>query len=380
MTMIRRVVALLLAAVGPFAIIWGGNAAAHALSAPDRGDAAHVTRVSSYVTAASAPALLGSPRVLWSDLSHRDRFVNDFQVVGGDLVLVTDSRLIVLDSDSGTLRAEHDLPNSSTPFQAPTTVSTVAGGRDVWVYSFMSGNSVLYSPIDGFRRSVSIESHLTAAQWIDEETIVASGLFQSALLERVRVPGPAAIESAAVASSLFDMRTTLFGEPLFRGMTRTLAEQLNMSTLAVSPDRTHVAAARRWADRIEIFDPRTAQLERSIAGPVVTKLEFDVTHIRGQDVLTLTPDSAFSYVDVTATDTVILALYSGRLKGDFPAQFGAGSEVHAFSWDGRPMGRWRLPEAVQKIRADQSGSLLYASGSAPNPTVVVYALPRIGPS
>lgn len=60
-------------------------------------------------------------------------------------------------------------------------------------------------------------------------------------------------------------------------------------------------------------------------------------------------DTAFTYVDVTADDNVIVALYSARDRRRHGGKMGRGQELHVFSWDERLIHRIRSNSDLQAV-------------------------------
>ena len=77
------------------------------------------------------------------------------------------------------------------------------------------------------------------------------------------------------------------GQPLFRGIRKEFGLPINDGTLAASPGGRGVALVFRWSNRIDIYGARPPALQRSAAGPVVTRVSFGVGQKQGVPVFTL---------------------------------------------------------------------------------------------
>lgn len=369
--MLRKISRLVAIVVVPFAVIWALNMAVASLAGAPATAAKRATRFGDYALVPLKHQRLPAS-VLWSEAPVEARSVyRDLQAVGDALVVAGGNRLLIIDRTTRVVETQYDLKQTGLGLVDTTTVGLGPSPDEVWLYSFRSGRSALASAANGVRGSVTLEPSLLDAAWVDAHTILASGAFGAELLRRFR---PVVRPAEPGTSVRFDRP---FGPPLVPGLPPSLAQHLNMSALAVSPSRSLVAVALRWSDRIYVFRAASMQLERAIAGPSVTKMEFDVTPLRNQQVLAFNDDTAYSYVDIAASDSFIFALYSGRSMRDARTDFGSGAEIHAFTWDGRPVGRWALDESVDKITVSARGDTLYGLRSRANSAVIEYVVPDL---
>ena len=145
---------------------------------------------------------------------------------------------------------------------------------------------------------------------------------------------------------------------------------LNETTLAAQPNGSKLALAFKWSDRIHIYDAQSGRLERPIAGPVETKLSFAVDRYDDKPVLTLGPESVYAYVDLIATDDLIVALYAGREFRKSRSTMATGTAIHAFTWDGRLVGEWAFAEPLDNLALDSTRQILYALRWKPKASVV----------
>lgn len=368
----RAVATLVLAVLGPFGLVW------LALSAQglwrgrlDPGGPSGVTHFSDLITpAAPDPArVLSAGRELWTGTAgSRKAWFNDLQVVASSVALVSDERLLALDRHTGVPRSARELVRDAPDLGAVTALALSHTQGAMWLYSFGTGTAVEYLADGTFGHRTVVERELLSVNEVAPGRLAGTGLFER---ELVRIFGPESADASRVTSSL--KVVARLGGPLFMGLESKLSRQLNTAVAAVAPDGSRLAVANRWSSRIQIFDLRTHQLERAIAGPVETKLNFAMAPFEGRQEFTFSDESTYSYVDVAATAHRIVALYSGRERRRYPGRFGLGAELHVFTWDGRLVGIWHLPQAVQKIRIDPEESTLYTLRADPVPTVTAYS-------
>ncbi|MDX1674759.1 MAG: BF3164 family lipoprotein [Longimicrobiales bacterium] len=134
--------------------------------------------------------------------------------------------------------------------------------------------------------------------------------------------------------------------------------------LSSDPDRTRWAVAHRFADRIDIYDARGEWI-----APAHRVHGFGPEDLREED-----PGRVrFGYIDVTATDRRVYALFSGRTRAEGAAN--AGDRVHVFDWDGRLIEVWTLDARLLALAIDPAESTLYGIRHEPTPAVVAYAVP-----
>ena len=144
----------------------------------------------------------------------------------------------------------------------------------------------------------------------------------------------------------------------------TVWQRSYQARMAASPARTRWAVAQRFADRIDVYDARG---ERVASGERL--MGFGPEDLRDEDSRRV----RFGYIDVTATDQRIFALFSGRTRAEGDANFG--DRVHVFDWDGRLVDVWVLDSRLVALAVEPSGSTLYGIRHEPRPAVVAYAMP-----
>lgn len=112
-----------------------------------------------------------------------------------------------------------------------------------------------------------------------------------------------------------------------------------------------------FAGRIELYDV-DAQFVRTADVPFASEPLFG--EMEGGQVSHLTPRSW--YYDCVANATTLFALFSGRLRSEYPgdARY-SGQFIHVFDWLGNLLGVIHLDRDVRGIAVDDSGDVLYAS-------------------
>jgi hypothetical protein len=164
--------------------------------------------------------------------------------------------------------------------------------------------------------------------------------------------------------------------PLADQMPPLAAQQALQPSLATRPRGPHVVIGSRYASRLDIYDVRNGELVL-VRTPVV--FEPPLTVIRRGDLPVFVSDAhtRFGYLDVTATDDRIYALFSGRTRAGFPGRANMGSEIHIFDWDGGLRGAVSLDRDAVHIVVNGGGQRLYAISHNPQPAVYGYDLREV---
>jgi hypothetical protein len=362
---LRTVIVLVAAAVGPFAAIWTVSATAAWLQRrPTTFES--VKNFSDYFDhqlSQLSPALPAA-REIWAlddSTTPSAPFLQDLMVSGDEVLVAGHTRVYVIKPRTGELLREIRLPPR---LHGLSSIATLPDAGFVSTYSFEAG---LFSLVDtrgaGVRATMKVDTALGEPILLGNR-IVGNGAFATELMRTYAVTRSNGSDAVALTVAQRG------GSALFPRLTKSFSRQLNVTSMAASPTGDRLALAFRWSNRINIYNSRTLQLERSVAGPVETKLSFGVATHEGETVFTLDPEATHSYADVVATDVAVLAAYSGREKRKDSATMGLASAIHAFSWDGRLIGEWILPEACQKIAFDPDAATLYALRIHPKPALL----------
>jgi hypothetical protein len=248
----------------------------------------------------------------------------------------------------------------------------VAPSGDVWVYdASLRRLTRLYAweseegrlVHDTLAVPLQSEAPLLSLGWLDEDGLVASGLFRSGQLGLVGVNG-----------SVEEIGGEPPGDP---DIWIQFRNQLNEGVIAVHPSRHLFAVARRHAGRLEIFD-RDGQLHASAATPFPFESPFTL-NVDGQGAggISWGLDKRTGYASVAATERGILALFSGRTVERYGSVgHSLGRYIHEFDWDGRIRRVYWLdgPEAPHRIAVDPDGRRIFALYTQEAPAIREFVL------
>lgn len=153
---------------------------------------------------------------------------------------------------------------------------------------------------------------------------------------------------------------SMVGRSLFPDVSaRIVLVNLNANVIAAAPGGDRIAQVFRRTSRIHVYSA-SGTLERRIAGPIEVVARYDEFPAldTGETKMRTRPDTKFCYIDVAATSTSIVALFSGRSLGEFPRS--GGEQLHVFQWDGRLIGAYKLDAPVQEIAAGPDERFVWA--------------------
>ena len=168
---------------------------------------------------------------------------------------------------------------------------------------------------------------------------------------------------------------SMVGRSLFPDVSASIVlVNLNANVIAAAPDGERIAQAFRRTSRIHVYTA-SGSLERRIAGPIEVVARYDEYPAFDTDEtkMRMRPDTKFCYIDVTATSTSIVALFSGRAFGEFPRS--SAEQLHIFKWDGRLIGAYKLDAPVQEIAAGPDERFVWAFRPEAPAAFVEYPLP-----
>jgi hypothetical protein len=155
----------------------------------------------------------------------------------------------------------------------------------------------------------------------------------------------------------------------------SVIQHVYQGTLVRRPDGQKLAAVTRHASQIEIYDMSGVRTVTN--GPLTVEPHYTVRMGSTAPSMRTGPDLRFGYVDATASQERIYALFSGRTREGFPRRAYLGSHVHVFDWNGNFMYALSLDSEVAAIAIDVNSNVLYALRHNPTPAVVVYDLNTI---
>src|SRR5690606_33222294 len=150
-------------------------------------------------------------------------------------------------------------------------------------------------------------------------------------------------------------------------------QQAYHARLALNPARTRAVVATRLSTDVVIYDAAgelVARAQTPYRFPVDYMVDGDGNFMPGLR-------NRFGYQSVTATDSLVYALFSGKAEAHYRGMSGALAEfVHVFGWNGTLVRVLRLEREVLAIAVDEAASALYAVTEQPEPAVLVFPLVR----
>lgn len=379
----RIVAVILLAGLGPPLAVWVGSSIVQAFKGPPPAPV-RVERFTDYITPTGAGTNRSLPpgTQIWEGNPGQGApFFVSMVLTDRGVALLSSSRFVAVDAGSReVLRDTSIQQHEAFAAVGATLLASAEEPGHVWMYSWMSGDFGLYDfSTDLVRRQHRrIAPSLRLLHWVPGRGVIANGPFEEQMFriyDNAGAARPSGGASAAVASppsrDVQQMSSTSsLGKPLFPGLTAAFARSLDMTTMAVDTRGGRMAVAYQYSDKVDIYDLKRLALERSVAGPVESKLDFAVAGSSEKPIFTLSEETQFAYVDVAVTDDVVLALYAGRARRKHGSSFGLGQQIHAFTWDGRPAGVWQLAHGLQQIEVDPATRTLYGLRWRPTTSVV----------
>ncbi|GIW52814.1 MAG: hypothetical protein KatS3mg081_2169 [Gemmatimonadales bacterium] len=291
----------------------------------------------------------------------------DIEVVGTFLVVLdayADSVLLVLDRETGALRARGG-PRGRGPGEIlePGSIDPLRDGSGFWVYDFGLRRLTLYQiPNLDRLRVINFFTEVTVYDpaWLDSH-VAALGFFPDRHRVWVfdslgkRVGGFGSLPASSVPAPVH------------------VLQHAYQAALVTNPARTRLAVLTRHSGRVTIFE-RDGSLVTDTSGPVSFEPVFGVGEGARGPVMVSDERLRFGYIDGTATESRLFALFSGRRRADFPGEANFGEYVHVFDWNGTLREVLRLDTAALAIAVDPDGRTLYAARHSPEPAIVRYSL------
>jgi hypothetical protein len=151
------------------------------------------------------------------------------------------------------------------------------------------------------------------------------------------------------------------------------------SALAVRPDLKRVVLAHWRGGGFEVFDA-DGKFVSEFDGPFPFEPDFVVDRGPRGPIMRGGWNNRYGYLDVVATDSVIVALFSGRAEAHYRGDAWIGEYVHIFSWSGELLGVFRLDRAAHNIALAKDGRTLLAAivvdPEFHEPAIMKYILPH----
>lgn len=121
----------------------------------------------------------------------------------------------------------------------------------------------------------------------------------------------------------------------------------------VNPKSKDILLSYRYTDVMEIYDSR-GNIKHVLQGPDC----FDVAFRPKQNGMGKTKETRKAFVTSYVTADNIYLLYSGSRRTD--KNWSYGSEIFVFSWDGKPLKKYILPEPVYTFAVDENKNKIYS--------------------
>lgn len=165
-----------------------------------------------------------------------------------------------------------------------------------------------------------------------------------------------------------------FLPPAVPGTPANVAQHAYQASMVRHPTSNSLAIGSRHAGRIEILDEDGAVLLAEV--PFSFAPRFEVRQGEVGPVMSSGDDLRFGYIDLVASGSHIIGLFSGRLRGAFPGVANFGEFLHVFGWDGSLEAVARLSRPALGLEVDGAGRLV-AIVDDPVPSLVFYEIGEV---
>jgi len=258
-------------------------------------------------------------------------------------------------------------------FRAARAVAAVPGDEDAfWVYDIalsrltrfdLDRSTAAARPWEARTFTLSSSAPVTDPVWLPGGGLLALGFFPEGRLGLFDEAGHFAGAVGKIPSGSGS-----------REVPPSVLQQAYMGRIAPDPGRTRFAIGSRYAGRLAIYGSG-GQLLRLARVPHSFEPRFTVRGRDGVPSMASGGDMRFGYIDVSATEGHIYALFSGRTRAGFPGRANYGEYVHVFDWDGNLERVLHLDFDAISIAADGTEGILYAVRHLPLPAVMKVDLP-----
>jgi hypothetical protein len=298
----------------------------------------------------------------------------DIAVVGPNLVVIdlaTDSVLHVIDRTTGRMMRSFARRGAGPgEFEGVWSLDPVPHSlHEVWVYDAGLHRLTYVSLRDDWfeakrlgEKSINLRSDatLTGPVWVNPTTILSLGLLVAG---RIAVLDDHGVQQRTIGEL----------PPGGSNIPPSIRQHAYQATLVPHPERQLLAATSRHASRVEIYRA-DGSLVSAFDGPLLFEPRFTVEQAARGPVMATGSDLRFGYVDATATNKYLLALFSGRTRRGFRNRASFGGFVHVFDWSGTFQRALQLDTSVITIAVDEQASVLYAVRHDPEPAIVRFPL------
>lgn len=246
------------------------------------------------------------------------------------------------------------------------------GDGSFWVYDSSLGRLSYFAFPEGGRAAPRVGDVLNLepggptllmhADWLNDSTIVATGIFPDGRI--------AVTDRRGRILRYIGKRPP---SPPGRDVPITVLQHAFTGPLTVSPDRQRVAMGTESADRLEIYRP-DGTLVREVRGAFGFDPVYEVHRKPAGSTMATGDDLRFGYTGLASTDRYIYAMYSGQLRAEGKGYSYFGTEVHVYAWNGDRVATFKLDERARAIAVTADGERLYAVQWTPEPRVVQYQI------
>lgn len=132
------------------------------------------------------------------------------------------------------------------------------------------------------------------------------------------------------------------------------------SYISVNPVTKDILLSYRYTDMIEIYSP-DGKLKHALHGPANFDIDFQAKTGENHGFMAKTRNTRKAYVNTYVTEKNIYLLFSGCKRSE--KNWSYGTELHVFSWDGRPLKRYLLEDPLLSFAIDESSQIIYAFSS-----------------
>lgn len=161
------------------------------------------------------------------------------------------------------------------------------------------------------------------------------------------------------------------------GLPRSVVQHAYQSQLALSPDRERIVLAHWRGGGFEIYDAG-GNPRGGFNGPFAFEPDFMVDEGPRGPIMRAGPRNRYGYLDLVTTDSLIIALFSGRAEAHYRRDAWIGEYLHVFSWAGQLLRAFRLDRPVHNITLSPDGAGILAACEVDpelgEPAIIRYAL------
>ena len=296
----------------------------------------------------------------------------DIALLGDNLVVLdhsADSAVQVIDSRSGKLVRRFGRAGAGPgEFALAWALDPVPGSQsEFWVYDSRLGRQTYVDLDEEFFKQGKLGDKIVNLQMegpslgpvrTDRNTSLSLGFYESGRL--------------AVFDDKGIQITTVAALPAGDGPAY-VRQQAYQATLVAHPNRALFAATNRYSSLIEIYhsDGSTVRIQH---GPRLVTPSYGMEQDDEGPYIVQGEDTRLGYVDGSASNDHLFALFSGRTREGGRGQASMGRFVHVFDWEGNFVTAIQLDTDVAAITVDQDEGVLYGIRHLPYPAIVRYSL------